>query len=214
MGICVSLSSNNEGDRGCESSAHVISLNGDLVQIPVPVTVSEVLEQQQQSEPCFLCNSERLNFDELISSLKAEYQLQAGEIYFMMPENKLNFKLSASDMASLAVKASRAVQTTEAASSAASWSSCSPRRKNRKTRISPIILGLQNQEQEYSENEYILQKRIGGNSSFNNQKNSGLGVSRAGSVRKMQRPSSRKAKLAARSFRLKLSTIYEGSVSP
>ncbi|CAH2036671.1 unnamed protein product [Thlaspi arvense] len=38
------------------------------------------------------------------------------------------------------------------------------------------------------------------------------GYNRSGSVRNLRRYTSKRAKLAVRSFRLKLSTIYEGSV--
>ncbi|GAA0152211.1 hypothetical protein LIER_43168 [Lithospermum erythrorhizon] len=214
MGGCVSLSlSPNSGADGGAPLAHVISLNGDLLEFPVPVTVSEVLEKQQNNPPksdrCFLCNSDRLNFDEFISPLKKEYQLQAGQIYFMLHESKLHYKLSATDMAALAVKASVALQTTFATSSssasASALSCCSPRRKNnKKARISPIMLDIQQQEVDYSENDHISPSKIGGFS--------GNGVSRSGSMRKLQRLSSKRAKLAVRSFRLKLSTIYEGTV--
>ncbi|KAG9134226.1 hypothetical protein Leryth_019174 [Lithospermum erythrorhizon] len=207
MGSCVSLSQNNDIDIGGVPSAHVISLNGDLLEFPGLSTVSEIL-QNQESESSFLCNSDRLNFNEYISSLNPNYQLQAGQIYFILPQSKLHNKLSASDMAALAVKASLALQKDLAKSSSGR---CSHKRKNRKTRISPVILDLQNQEHDYSENEYILQNKIGGCGGVSNQKNNVLGVSRTGSVKKMQRVSSRRAKLGVRSFRLKLSTIDEGT---
>lgn len=203
MGSCVSsFSPTTGGDAGRATSAHVISINGDLLEFPGSITVSEALQKQSKNESCFICNSDRLNFDEYISELKAEYQLQAGQIYFMLPKTKLHYKLSASDMAALAVKASVALQKTSVKSS----KTFSLRRKNKKSRISPVIIDFQQQEEDYSENGYISQDK------FSNQKTSGLGVSRSGSVRKFQRLSSRRAKLAVRSFRLKLSTIYEGSV--
>ncbi|GAA0157885.1 hypothetical protein LIER_15049 [Lithospermum erythrorhizon] len=201
MGGCVSLSlsQKNYGDVGVVSSAHVISLNGELLEFPAFSTVSDVLESQQlepKSESCFLCNSDMLNFDEFISPLDINYQLQAGQIYFMLHESKLHYKLSASDMAALAVKASLALQKTVNNSSRI--------RKSKKARISPIILDIQKQGEDYSENGYSFQNK--------NQKSYGLGVSRSGSVKKFQRLSSRKAKLAVKSFKLKLSTIHEGTV--
>lgn len=39
-----------------------------------------------------------------------------------------------------------------------------------------------------------------------------LGISRTGSVRRLQRLTSKRAKMAVRSFRLKLTTIYEGTI--
>ncbi|GJS95032.1 nucleotide-binding alpha-beta plait domain-containing protein [Tanacetum coccineum] len=176
MGACMS----SAGDSIQKSThyAFVISTDGELRQYPTPIFVSEVLQYEKPS--FFVCNSDNLYQDQDIPSLDSEDELDAGQIYFILPKSMLALRLSASDMASLAVKASLALDSN--------------------TRISPMVLMETSQinvvvkEEENKQNDY---------------KNGGLRVSKSRSIRKM--PRSRKARLAARSFRLKLSTIYENA---
>lgn len=49
-------------------------------------------------------------------------------------------------------------------------------------------------------------------SSSASAENINIGMRRSGSVRKLQRYASRRAKLAVRSFKLRLTTIYEGTI--
>ncbi|XP_075521076.1 uncharacterized protein LOC142554278 [Primulina tabacum] len=115
-------------------------------------------------------------------------QLDPDQIYFVLSMNKLKYRLAASEMAALAVKASIALDKVNI------------RRRRSKARISPVLVA-----EEHPQANYQIQNKV----SFD----SPLGViSRSGSTRKMHRFSSRRAKLAVRSFRIRLSTIYEGSV--
>ncbi|KAK2661010.1 hypothetical protein Ddye_007543 [Dipteronia dyeriana] len=191
MGLCLS------SDRSeCQSStAKVITLKGDLHAYNVPVFVSQVL--QAESITCsnyFLCNSDGLLYDGYIPAMGFDDELQQDQIYFLLPSSKLQYRLSASDMAALAVKASVALQT------AAKKGRC----RGKKARISPVLpveksrISLEGLKAKSYE-----QKPVSGPN---------ISMSRSGSVRKFQRYTSRRAKLAVRSFRLRLSTIYEGIV--
>ncbi|CAK9183439.1 unnamed protein product [Ilex paraguariensis] len=202
MGGCFSLTASySVTDQ--ESTANVISVYGDLREYSVPVTVSQVLQMEttsSSSSSCFLCNSDSLYYDEYTPALDPQDELQPGQIYFILPTTKLEYKLSASDMAALAVKASVALQN----SSKKSSGSGSGRRHQNKARISPVALEV---NQRVAVN---LPKK-----SFADKDKLGVeGASRSGStsIRKLQRYSSRRARMAVRSFRLRLTTIHEGSV--
>ncbi|CAA3000848.1 poly polymerase [Olea europaea subsp. europaea] len=194
MGACLSSKSIDYQNP----SANVVLLNGELRQFPVPITVFEVLLQlENSSADSFICNSDCLYFDDYIPALAPEDALQESQIYFVLPRTKLHYRLSASDMAALAVKASVALDKINAAST-------STHRRKRKARISPVMVLDQNIEKKSSVNN---------NNTMKPSTSARLGVSRSSSVRKLQRYSSRRAKMAARSFRIRLSTIYEGSVA-
>ena len=130
--------------------------------------------------------------DQDIPCLDSEDELDAGQIYFILPKTMLARRLSASDMASLAVKASLALDSNSNSNSHVK------KKNNNKARISPMVLMETSQINVVVEEEEIK-----------NYKNGGLRVSRSGSIRKL--PRSKRARLAARSFRLKLSTIYENA---
>ncbi|XP_068649324.1 uncharacterized protein [Aristolochia californica] len=183
MGSCFS----SQADSVTLSVATVISFNGALREFPVPVTVSQVL--QLEASTCFLCNSDKLYFDQYIPALNSDDHLQVGQIYFVLPMNKLQYPLTASDMAALAVKASVAL---------AEGSKGKGRRK--KYRVSPVL---------------DVSEPIGdGDDGFKKlEKTVAPTITRSGSVRKLQRSASRRAKLAIRSFRMRLGTIYEGTVT-
>ncbi|KAK1393442.1 Poly polymerase [Heracleum sosnowskyi] len=204
MGACFStwiiVDSNHHLNLSSTSSANLITLNGQLRQFPIPLTVSQLLlqidsesesESKSKSE-YFICNSDALYYDEHIQAMELTEELQSGQIYFTLPNSKLHYPLSASDMAALAVKASAAI------------SSINSNRKSSKSQITPIDLSIQSPISEAAVNfknkNYSNDKQAGG----------GLGISRCGSMRKIQRYSTKRAKLAARSFR-RLTTIHEAS---
>ncbi|CAA0824393.1 Unknown protein [Striga hermonthica] len=204
MGACLSSRS---GDHSCHQkpSSNVVSADGVLRQYSLPATAADVLASQALSpDSLFLCNSDRLYFGDFIPSLNAGDQLEPAQIYFVLPAEKLQYRLSAADMAALAVKASVALDQINA----------SNRRRKRKTRISPITSGAAGGGfQDPQSNQTVNQNSPMMAVNYNNKSNagkSGMGVARSGSVRKLTRYSSRRAKLAVRSFRNKLNTIYEG----
>ncbi|KAM0012920.1 hypothetical protein Hdeb2414_s0006g00225091 [Helianthus debilis subsp. tardiflorus] len=193
MGGCLSSGSYSVSS----SSALVISSTGDLRPYSTPVLVSNVLQTEDSSSSSssfFVCNSDNLSYDEHITPLDAQDELDAGQIYFVLPVSKLRNPLSASEMAALAVKASVALN-------GKSNSKASTRSKSKaktKSKVSPFVV------LESSKINVIVDQEA-----QNKCGPSPMGVSRSGSIRKMQRYSSRKARLAVRSFKLRLSTIYE-----
>ncbi|KAK4421858.1 hypothetical protein Salat_2136400 [Sesamum alatum] len=194
MGVC--FSSESDYSHRQRLTVNVVSVNGELRQYPLPITVSQVLHFETASPGSFfLCSSDGLYFDDYIPSLDAEDELDSSQIYFVLPVAKLEHRLAAADMAALAVKASAAINASD-------------RRRNRKARISPVLAG----EEDPQSNHQIPNKITGKYASKGCSSSSGLGISRSGSMRKLQRNSSRRAKLAVRSFKLRLTTINEGSV--
>ncbi|KAL1190013.1 hypothetical protein V5N11_033321 [Cardamine amara subsp. amara] len=209
MGLCVSVSRSE-----CDSSptAKIVTVNGDLREYDVPVLASQVLEAESMasssSRPSsyFICNSDSLYYDDFIPSIESEEILQADQIYFVLPISKRQYRLTASDMAALAVKASVAMQNAKGKKN----------RRGRSGRISPVM--MLNQPNDH---RIAAVNRIGGDERMMQKgklsyKTTPLrttsGYSRSDSVRKLKRYASGRAKLAVRSFRLRLSTIYEGSV--
>ncbi|XP_030955702.1 uncharacterized protein LOC115977815 [Quercus lobata] len=204
MGACFS----SVKSQPSQPSAKVISTNGILREYPVPINVSQLLE----SEDClcssyFVCNSDRLYYEDYIPVLDLNVELEANQIYFVLPVSKLQQRLTASDMAALAVKASVAIQN----------ASTKDGFRRKKARISPVLLVNRSAS---SENYSKINDGFEYNSNMNkpfvvDAKTVGVAgagkLSRAGSVRKLQRFTSKRAKLAVRSFRLRLSTIHEGT---
>ncbi|XP_047328676.1 uncharacterized protein LOC124932115 [Impatiens glandulifera] len=238
MGSCLSSSSAATVRRGgsdlqkqSSNKANVVSPNGQLRQYEVPITVAGVLIDDQKLESMeevvgvsksafFICNSDNLYFNEHIKAMDMDDVLQAGQIYFLLPSSKLRLPLSASEMAALAVKATIALQKTPPSSS----DSNRGRRQSKKARISPVV---EEAAKVSSYNPYIdggedysVQKTVKngnyypiGTLASSSSKSSSLSM-RSGSVRKLQRNPSKRARIfmAARSFKIKLSTIYEGSI--
>ncbi|KAF5174953.1 Hth-type transcriptional regulator [Thalictrum thalictroides] len=174
-------------------TAKVITLNGTLQEYLVTITASQVLESES-SKGCFVCNSDKLYYDEFIQALDPSEELQVGQIYFILPYNRLQYRLSAQDMAALAVKASSAIAKSSKKGS----------RRSKDIRISPVsdVNQRYKNDQRFDGEKRFDKKPLNGN---------GGGITRSGSVRKLQRNASRRAKLAIRSFRIRLNTIYEGS---
>ncbi|KAF7140433.1 hypothetical protein RHSIM_Rhsim06G0001000 [Rhododendron simsii] len=238
MGGCLSSTAADQPSRS-ESThrrcVNVISTNGDLHQYTSPLTVSQVLEMEVQTTQhddhpisnFFVCNSDRLYYDDFIPALDAQDQLHPNQIYFVLPASKLQYRLTASDMAALAVKASLALQKSTTNTSTKHSSSSfyiRNRRNNKSARISPILVNHVNStssDSSFVDRDYMDENR-NGQTATTTIKNKGisiisekqqpaeaLGVSKSGSVRKLHRYSSRRAKMAVRSFRIRLTTIYE-----
>jgi hypothetical protein len=253
MGCCLSSTGSGAEGRGSKTdittTESVISANGDLHQYTIPLTVSKVLEMEfpTSTPPAanyFVCNSDHLYYDDYIPALDVEDELQANQIYFVLPVSKLQYRLTASDMAALAVKASLALQksnTNKSSSSNSKKHSSSSSsfynrnrghgrgRNNKSARISPISADQVNSasnssssssydgdgdyKDENHRNEQTVTSTIKKGISVVSDKQqpaaAALGVSKSGSVRKLQRYSSKRAKMAVRSFRIRLTTIYE-----
>ncbi|XP_010243307.1 PREDICTED: uncharacterized protein LOC104587400 [Nelumbo nucifera] len=106
MGICSSYQS------ASVSTAKLIHQDGQLQEFPYPVKVSYVL---QMNPACFICNSDELGFDDFVSAIKDDEELQPGQLYFALPLNRLKYPLQREEMAALAVKASFALMKSSSA---------------------------------------------------------------------------------------------------
>ncbi|XP_044475007.1 uncharacterized protein LOC123202928 [Mangifera indica] len=203
MGACLSsVWREYESDSEKPPTAKVVSLRGDLLQYTVLVLVSQVLQADPTASNCFLCNSDSLLYDEHIPALDLDEQLQPNQIYFVLPNSKLQYKVSASDMAALAVKASVALQS----------GSKKSHRHRKKSQISPVSPVSQTTSVYRLDSAATKIKRLDNKKPVAVSDNR-IRMSRSGSGRKLQRYSSRGAKLAVRSFKIRLTTIYEGSVA-
>ncbi|CAF2060821.1 unnamed protein product [Brassica oleracea var. botrytis] len=207
MGLCVSV-----GRSDCDSSpaAKIVTVNGDLREYNVPVLASQVLEAESMasssSRPSsyFLCNSDSLYYDDFIPAIEPEEILQADQIYFVLPVSKRQYRLTASDMAALAVKASVAMEK----------AAKNKNRRRKSGRISPVMMMNQPNERlvVVNRSSTMVQKGNLPNKTTQFKSTSTIGYSRSGSVQQLKRYASGRArKLAARSIK-RLSTIHEENI--
>ncbi|XP_050376128.1 uncharacterized protein LOC126793605 [Argentina anserina] len=222
MGGCFSVSTSFEPSLHSSSpTAKVVSVNGRLLEYPVPVAVSQVLKAEEASYSSssssapsfFVCNSDWLNYDEYIPALESDHQLEADQIYFVLPVAKLQRRLTATDMAAFAVRASVALQN-----ASSSLENKDRTRRRKQNRVSPIFVVKSEPKSGYEFVDYEADFTIGPSNSVMKkkvilpEKAAGLGVSRSGSVRKLQRYTSKRVlKRAVRSFKLRLTPIQEGT---
>ncbi|XVF61933.1 hypothetical protein PTKIN_Ptkin08bG0175200 [Pterospermum kingtungense] len=106
MGICSSCESTHT------ATAKLILQDGRLQEFPYPVKVSYVLQKYPM---CFICNSDEMDFDDVVSAISEDEELQSGQLYFALPLSWLKHPLQAEEMAALAVKASSALMKTSGA---------------------------------------------------------------------------------------------------
>lgn len=100
MGNCNSSSSTDV------ATAKLILQDGRLQEFSYPVKVSYLL---QKNPTCFICNSDEMDFDDVVSAVNDNDVLQPGQLYFALPLSKLRHPLQPEEMAALAVKASSAL---------------------------------------------------------------------------------------------------------
>lgn len=100
MGICSSCESANV------ATAKLILDDGSLEEFPYPVKVSYVLQNNPSS---FICDSDDMDFDDVVSAVDDDDVLVPGQLYFVLPLSRLKRRLRAEEMAALAVKASSAL---------------------------------------------------------------------------------------------------------
>ncbi|GAV68264.1 DUF4228 domain-containing protein [Cephalotus follicularis] len=100
MGICSSCESTHV------ATVKLILQDGRLQEFSYPVKVSYVL---QKNPTCFICNSDEMEFDNVVLAINENQELQPGNLYFALPMNRLKQPLQTEEMAALAVKASSAL---------------------------------------------------------------------------------------------------------
>ncbi|CAL0312754.1 unnamed protein product [Lupinus luteus] len=88
------------------ATAKLILHDGVLQEFSYAVKVSFLL---QKYPTCFICNSNDMDFDDVVRAIDEDEVLKTGELYFAIPLSKLKLKLQADEMAALAVKASLAL---------------------------------------------------------------------------------------------------------
>ncbi|KAK2657328.1 hypothetical protein Ddye_010380 [Dipteronia dyeriana] len=100
MGICSSCESTHV------ATAKLVLQDGRLQEYSYPVKVSYVLQKNPSS---FICNSDEMDFDDVVSAISDDEELQPGQLYFALPLTSLKRPLQPEEMAALAVKASAAL---------------------------------------------------------------------------------------------------------
>ncbi|PSS21348.1 Odorant receptor 98a like [Actinidia chinensis var. chinensis] len=100
MGICSSC------DSTSVATTKLILQDGQLQEFSYPVRVSYIL---QKYPSCFICNSDEMDFDDVVSAVNDDEELQLGQLYFALPLSRLRHPLQAEEMAALAVKANSAL---------------------------------------------------------------------------------------------------------
>ncbi|BAU00152.1 hypothetical protein LR48_Vigan06g038700 [Vigna angularis] len=103
MGNC------NSSDSTRVATAKLILQDGKLQEFSYPVKVSFLL---QKYPACFICNSDEMDFDDVVSAIDEDQLLQPGQLYFALPLSRLKQRLQPHEMAALAVKASSALMKT------------------------------------------------------------------------------------------------------
>ncbi|KAI3717032.1 hypothetical protein L1987_68345 [Smallanthus sonchifolius] len=100
MGICCSCHPTSV------VTGKLILPDGSLQEFSYPVKVSDVLRKNPST---FICNSDDMDFDNVVSPIKDDDKLQPGQLYFALPLHRLKRPLQPEEMAALAVKASAAL---------------------------------------------------------------------------------------------------------
>ncbi|KAK7309248.1 hypothetical protein RJT34_05817 [Clitoria ternatea] len=104
MGNCSS------SDSTQVATAKLVLQDGRLQEFSYPVKVSFLL---QKYPSCFICNSDEMDFDDVVTAIDEDQVLQPGQLYFALPLNRLRHPLQPHEMAALAVKASSALMKTD-----------------------------------------------------------------------------------------------------
>ncbi|PSS36430.1 Protein of unknown function DUF4228, plant protein [Actinidia chinensis var. chinensis] len=120
MGICSSC------DSASVATAKLILQDGQLQEFSYPVRVSYIL---QKYPSYFICNSDEMDFDDVVSAVNDNEELQLGQLYFALPLSRLRQPLQAEDMAALAVKANSALTR-----------SCGDKCRCRRRNLSPVAV--------------------------------------------------------------------------
>ncbi|KAK9678202.1 hypothetical protein RND81_11G195500 [Saponaria officinalis] len=101
MGLCTSCTST------IVATSKLILQDGKLQEFSYPVRVAYILSKNPN---IFICNSDDMQYDDVLTAVDEDDELQPGQLYFALPLSKLRHPLLAEEMAALAVKANAAMK--------------------------------------------------------------------------------------------------------
>ncbi|KAL7590956.1 hypothetical protein Lser_V15G34552 [Lactuca serriola] len=110
MGNCASCYSASTASNA--TTAKLILLDGQLEEFSSPMKVfllTPPLENLGYDQGSFICNADEMNFDGYVTAMAGEEELRPSQLYFQLPSSWLKRRLTAEDMASMAVKAGKAL---------------------------------------------------------------------------------------------------------
>lgn len=118
MGSCIS----SNVSSSVPSTAKLILMDGNIQEFSEELKSHEILRQYSGH---FICNSDGLYVGQKISQILGDDdRLQIGQLYFLLPQRKLQFLLTESDMASLLFKINAALSKDKKAATRKSKLSC------------------------------------------------------------------------------------------
>ncbi|XP_061374494.1 uncharacterized protein LOC133316729 [Gastrolobium bilobum] len=94
------------------ATAKLVLQDGRLQEFSYPVKVSYLLQKYPAS---FICDSDEMDFDDVVTAIDEDQELQPGQLYFALPLSRLRHPLQAEELAALAVKANSALMKSAAA---------------------------------------------------------------------------------------------------
>jgi hypothetical protein len=210
MGSCLSCRS---ADLPTAKLVVIEEKAGGLIrEFPEHVKVAQILRERPGF---FVCHADSMRYDQYLSPLSAEQELQVKHLYFMLPVTRLRRPLPATDMAALAVEARAAMER-----SRHRYKKLGRRRGSKitpsVTMIEQEVAEINHLDRRQSDHEIISSGQFKGegyNSETLEWKRVDVGF-RARPVRyKMQRTASGRKRVNTASFngpwRRKLPTIYE-----
>ncbi|KAK7386496.1 hypothetical protein VNO78_26768 [Psophocarpus tetragonolobus] len=96
----------NSYETTCLSTAKLVVHDGRLHEFSYPVKVSYLL---QLYPSCFICDSDEMAFDDVVTPVHQDDELKPGQLYFALPLSRLKRLIPPQEMAALAVVASSAL---------------------------------------------------------------------------------------------------------
>ncbi|KAH9310340.1 hypothetical protein KI387_025375, partial [Taxus chinensis] len=139
MGSCISSDCGSNHEKPLNLlTTKLILMDGSIQEFSKPVKCQEILSKYSGGGH-FICSSAGLYTGEHISEVLHEDDLlRAGELYFLLPNRRLNFVLTDLDMASMLLKANGAIE----------------KRRKCKGKVQPLFdMHLHEEEEEEEEEE-------------------------------------------------------------
>jgi hypothetical protein len=140
MGICVSC---DAADEGAATAARVVLPSGELREYAPPATAAEALQAAGEGSSWLLCDADGMAFEGpvAVAAVAPGSELQAGQIYFVLPAEMQRRRLARAEVAALAVRASSAL-----ARAAALAQPSSPCRRRRRGAAAQLVFPVPEEE--------------------------------------------------------------------